>query len=103
MTELIPGAREQIPGAREQIPASREPIRDPREVIRDEHLMRRPILQALGDGPLTVPEIARAVSAPEREVVFWVMGLRKYGWLTEIKEPDDDGYFRYAIAPREGS
>ncbi len=103
MTELIPGTREQIPASREPIRDPREPIRDPREVIRDEHLMRRPILQALGDGPLTVPEIARAVSAPEREVVFWVMGLRKYGWLTEIKDPDDDGYFRYAIAPREGS
>jgi predicted Rossmann fold nucleotide-binding protein DprA/Smf involved in DNA uptake len=80
-----------------------ELLRDTREVIRDEHLMRRPILAALADGPLTVPQIAEAVGAPEREVVFWVMGLRKYGWLAEIKGADDDGYFRYQIAPREAS
>lgn len=80
-----------------------ELLRDLREVIRDEHLMRRPILAALRDGPLTVPQIAEAIGAPEREVVFWVMGLRKYGWLTEIKGADDDGYFRYRIAPREAS
>lgn len=78
-----------------------ELLRDPREVIRDEHLMRRPILRALVDGPLSIPELAAAIAAPEREVVFWVMGLRKYGWLTELKGTDDDGYFRYAISPRE--
>jgi hypothetical protein len=29
------------------------------------------------------------------------MGLRKYGWIAEIKEVDDDGYFPYALVPRE--
>lgn len=81
----------------------RDVPRDSREVIRDEHLMCRPILRALEGGPLTVPQLAQAIDAPEREVVFWVMGLRKYGWLTEIKGADDDGYFRYEIAPRQGS
>lgn len=80
-----------------------ELLRDTREVIRDEHLRRRAILAALADGPLTVPRIAEAIGAPEREAVFWVMGLRKYGWLAEIKGADDDGYFRYEIAPREAS
>ena len=80
---------------------SRDLPRDSREVIRDEHLMRRPILRALESGPLTVPQLAEAIGAPEREVVFWVMGLRKYGWLAEIKGADDDGYFRYETAPRQ--
>ena len=31
------------------------------------------------------------------------MGLRKYGWVVEIKEATDDGYFRYRVAEREGS
>ena len=34
---------------------------------------------------------------------MWVMGLRKYGWVAEIKEVDDDGYFPYALVPREES
>ena len=62
-----------------------------------------PILKALADGPQTIPQIAEAVGKPTREVTIWVMGLRKYGWVAEIKEVDDDGYFPYAIVPREES
>jgi predicted Rossmann fold nucleotide-binding protein DprA/Smf involved in DNA uptake len=69
--------------------------RDPREVMREEAVMRPRILTALADGPLTVPEIAVAIGAPPHETVFWVMGLRRYGWLAEIKGSDSDGYFRY--------
>lgn len=78
-------------------------LRPVREVIRDEHSMKAPILKALGDGPLTIPQIAAAVGRPTREVTFWVMGLRKYGWIAEIKEVDDEGYFPYALVPREES
>jgi hypothetical protein len=77
--------------------------RETREIVRDEHLMRRPILEALADGPLTIPQIAGAIDKPAHEVVFWVMGLRKYGWLTQLSEPDDDGYFLYQVAEREGA
>ncbi len=77
--------------------------RDVREIVRDEHSMRAPILKALADGPLTIPQIAAAIGKPTHEVVYWVMGLRKYGWLAEIKEVDDDGYFPYQTVPREGS
>ena len=69
--------------------------RDPREVIREEPVMRPRILAALASGPLTVPQIAESIGAPAHEVVFWVMGMRRYGWLAEIKGSDDDGYFRY--------
>ena len=69
--------------------------RDPREVIREEPVMRPRILAAVAGGPLTVPQIAEAIGAPTHEVVFWVMGMRRYGWLAEIKGSDDDGYFLY--------
>jgi len=69
--------------------------RDLREVVRDEPVMRPRILAALRDGPLTVPEIARAIAAPSHEVVLWVMGMRRYGWIAEIKGETVDGYFRY--------
>jgi hypothetical protein len=77
--------------------------RSVREIVRDEQVMRRRILAVLADGPLTVPEIAAAVAKPTHEVMFWVMGLRKYGWLGEIKEVTDEGYFRYQVVEREGS
>jgi predicted Rossmann fold nucleotide-binding protein DprA/Smf involved in DNA uptake len=69
--------------------------RDVREVIREEPVMRARILAALRDGPLTVPQIAGAIDAPADEVVFWVMGMRRYGWLAEIKGNTVDGYFQY--------
>ena len=69
--------------------------RDVREVVREEPVMRGRILAALADGPMTVPEIARAIDAPTHEVVIWVMGMRRYGWLAEIKGATVDSYFQY--------
>ncbi len=89
-----------VKSADEQLAPRLRPVR---EVIRDEHSMKAPILKALGDGPLTIPQIAEVVDKPTREVTFWVMGLRKYGWIAEIKEVDDEGYFPYALVPREES
>ena len=74
--------------------------RDVREIIRDEPLMRSRILEALAEGPLTVPELATALSFPEREVMFWMMGLRKYGHVAEVAAAAADGYFRYQAVER---
>ena len=71
------------------------PNRDVREVVREEPVMRSRILDALMAGPLTVPEIALAIGAPTNEVVIWVMGMRRYGWIAEIKGATVDGYFQY--------
>jgi predicted Rossmann fold nucleotide-binding protein DprA/Smf involved in DNA uptake len=76
------------------------PNRDPREVIREEPVMRPRILAALADGPRTVPQIAEAIGAPTHETVFWIMGLRRYGWVAEIKGSDGDGYFQYETTGR---
>jgi predicted Rossmann fold nucleotide-binding protein DprA/Smf involved in DNA uptake len=74
--------------------------RDPREVVREEQWMTPRILEALADGPLTVPEIATAIGCPADETIVWVMGMRRYGHLRELKGPTDDGYFRYEAAER---
>ena len=78
-------------------------LRDPREIIREEPLMHRPILQALQAGPLTIPEIAEQIGHPNDEVVFWVMGMRRYGHVIEVEDPTDDGYFRYASVRQEAT
>ena len=46
--------------------------------------MRARILELLGSGPLTVPELAAAMDCPTHEVLFWVMGMRRYGRLREV-------------------
>jgi hypothetical protein len=47
-----------------------------------------------------VPEIAAAIGHPEHEALLWVMGMRRYGWIHEIKTGAEDGYFRYEPGPR---
>ena len=76
-------------------------LREPREVIREEPLMHRPILAAVADGPLTIPQIAERIRYPAEEVVYWVMGMRRYGHLVELEEADDDGYFPYRAVAQE--
>jgi len=70
-------------------------LREPREVIREEMAMQRAVLQALADGPLTLPAIAARLGRPSEEVVYWVMGMRRYGLVQEDGDADDDGYFAY--------
>jgi hypothetical protein len=73
--------------------------RDPREVVRDEPLVRDLLLELLADRPLTVPELSVLAGFPEDEVLIWTMGLRKYGHVAELPQPDGD-YFRYGAVKR---
>jgi hypothetical protein len=78
--------------------------RDVREIVREESFMRVRILEVLKDGPRTVPEIAEALGRPTHEAMFWVMGMRRYGQVRDVKEAAVDGYFRYqAVAPEARS
>lgn len=77
-------------------------MRDIREIIREEMLMRDKIARILRQGPMTVPEIALALGCPSHEVMFWVMGMRKYGQVSET-ELTDEGYYKYGTVPKEGN
>jgi predicted Rossmann fold nucleotide-binding protein DprA/Smf involved in DNA uptake len=74
--------------------------RDIREVVRDEPLMRDRLLELLADGPLTVPELAAAAHLPASEVMVWLMGMRKYGYVFEEKGPGRLFEYRYATVKR---
>ena len=79
------------------------PSRELREVIREEPIMRARILELLGSEPRTVPEIAVALGCPTHEVLFWVMGMRRYGRIREVKGVTDEGYFRYEPTEKDPS
>ncbi|MGC9220730.1 MAG: MarR family transcriptional regulator [Solirubrobacteraceae bacterium] len=71
--------------------------RDIREVIRDEPLVRSTLLAHLrSGGPQTIPQLASASGKPEDEVMVWMMGMRKYGYVAELEAVDADGYYQYA-------
>jgi hypothetical protein len=77
------------------------PNRDLREIVREEPFMRGRILEALAAEPLTVPEIAAAIGRPDHEAMFWVMGMRRYGYVREQKDVTPEGYFRYFAVQKE--
>jgi len=77
------------------------PTRELREIVREEPAMHARILGILDDGPRTIPEIAAALACPTDEVVFWVMGMRRYGHLREVRGATDEGYFRYEAMAKE--
>lgn len=72
-------------------------LRNLREIMRDEMVMKDRIAAFLEHGPKTVPEIAAGLGCPGKEVVFWVMAMRRYGKLAERGRPDDEGYFQYEL------
>ncbi len=78
-----------------------EKMRDPREVMREEMFMRDKVLAALREGPKTVPEIAEAVGFPVHEVMYWVMAARKYGYIKESAQPNDEDYYQYSLVEQE--
>jgi predicted Rossmann fold nucleotide-binding protein DprA/Smf involved in DNA uptake len=77
------------------------PNRPLREVLREEPIMRAQILELLSTAPRTVPELAAAMGFPTHEVLFWIMGMRRYGRVREVKGVTDEGYFRYETIPGE--
>jgi len=76
-------------------------LRDPREVMREEMVVRDRILTLLLDGPMTVLQIAEALGEPSHEVMYWVMAARKYGYLEESEEADEDDYYQYKLVEKE--
>ncbi len=80
-----------------------EQTRDVREIVREEMLRRREILEVLAKGPQTVPAIAVALGVPAHEAMYWVMGLRKYGWVAESGDADEEGHFLYRAIERKGA
>jgi predicted Rossmann fold nucleotide-binding protein DprA/Smf involved in DNA uptake len=79
------------------------PNRELREVIREEPVMRARILALLETEPRTVPEIAAAMGCPSHEVLFWIMGMRRYGRVREVKGVTAEGYFRYEPTEKDPS
>ncbi len=69
-----------------EVPVDDEPERrEIREIIREEPVMRGRILAVLAGRPADRAGDRHRHRRPTHEVVFWVMGMRRYGWLAEIK------------------
>jgi len=69
-----------------------------RETARQEFAVRARVLDLLREkGPLTVPEVARALGIAEHDANWWLMGFVRYNKVKAAEKADDDGYYRYAL------
>jgi len=69
-----------------------------RETARQEFTAQAKILDLLREkGPLTVPEVARALILSSYEVNWWLMGFVRYNKVKASEKADDEGYYRYAL------
>ncbi len=72
-----------------------------RENLKKFNRIKKKILEALQEGPRTVPEIASAVGLSTPDTLWYLMTLLKYG---EVKtgEPDEmEEYFTYQLAKKK--
>lgn len=72
-----------------------ERMRDLSQVLREGMYLQQKVLDVLKGGPKTIPEIAQTLHRPSREVMLWVMMLRRYGRVADVPKGPADEYFRY--------
>ena len=63
--------------------------------VQSNNRVRKRIVEALGQGPQTVPEIAESTGLPGHEVLWHLMAMKKYGKLAEGQQRGD--YYEYAL------
>jgi len=84
--------------SRARFPESVAVIGRRREIARQELAARNQVLPLLAEkGPLTVPEVARALGVSAMEANWWLMGYARYGKVKAGDKADDDGYYHYAL------
>jgi len=72
-----------------------------REILTDEIIMRDKIIEIMQKGPATIPEIAKATNKPTYQVMFWMMAMRKYGFIAETEQVTEDDYYKYELIEKE--
>lgn len=66
---------------------------------REHTRIRRQISDLLREEPRTVPLLSATIGLPEREVLWHVMAMKKYGLVSEGEE--QDGYFCYRVEEKK--
>ena len=59
--------------------------------------VRKRILDSLKEGELTVGQLAEKIDLPKDQVVFYLMSLLKYGYVSTGSLDDMDEYFSYKL------
>jgi predicted transcriptional regulator len=80
-----------------QLKKEREVPELARENLKNFNRVKRAILKALEEGPMTIPQVADKLGMKNSEVTYNLMTLRKYGLITAGEQDDMDEYFYYQL------
>lgn len=75
----------------------RQATAEAKENLKHFNRMKRAIMKALLEGPLTIPELADKLEIDRAEMTYHVMSLRKYGCVSAGEQDDMDEYFYYHL------
>jgi len=90
-TELLATLRQQ----------HQQTVAEDQDYLKEQKRVRRVLLQALADGPLSVPQLAEATDVPSHEVLWHIAALKKYGTVEESGIDEDYEYHLYGLT-KEG-
>ncbi len=62
-------------------------------LLKEHKAIRKEIFKAMGDDPMTVPEIAERAGLSPREVLWHITALKKYDLVAEVGM--DGEYYQY--------
>jgi predicted transcriptional regulator len=62
-------------------------------LLKEQNAVRKEIFKAMGDNPMTVPEIAELSGVSPHEVLWHITALKKYDLVAEIGM--DGEYYQY--------
>ena len=72
-----------------------------RKSIKENTKVLKVIREQIATEPMTVPEIARALSMDTAKVLLFVSAMKKYGEVLE--GPKDGDYFSYGLVPSQNA
>ncbi len=85
----------------DKIKKERKVSEEARENLKTFNRIKKSILEALKEGPRTVPEVAEITGLPTPRVHWYLMTLRRYGEVVAGEQDDMDEYFTYELAKKE--
>jgi predicted ArsR family transcriptional regulator len=91
-------AREALRSLREE---RRAAIATTRDRVKHVTRLQSLVVEALTDGPLTVPELAEKSGVASSEALWHLMALKRFGRVVEVEKVGRTGYYRYGLAPEQ--
>lgn len=74
-----------------------ERVKIAQAMLKEQQRIRKTLLQALEDEPLTIPQLAAATGFPAHQVLWHISVMKKYGKVVETELDEDYEFYLYGL------